>query len=51
MTGTISGSCITGGFSSSDGVSSVSPVGVQRIKINKIDKLTFMKSEIFIDLD
>ena len=49
----ISGSCtrIFDFFSSSGGVSSVSPVGVQHIKINKIDNLTFMKSEIFIDLD
>ena len=42
MTGTISGSCITGGFSSSGGVS---PVGVQHVKINTI---AFINSETFI---
>ena len=44
MTGTISGSCITDG-----GVSSVSPVGVQQVKINKIDNLTLINSETLID--
>lgn len=51
MTGTISGSCITDGISSLGGASSVLPVGVQHVKINKIDHLTFINSEIFSDLD
>lgn len=47
VTGTISGSCITDGGVSS--VSSVSPVGVQQVKINKIDNLTLINSETLID--
>jgi len=44
VTGTISGSCITDG-----GGSSVSPVGVQQVKINRIDNLTLINSESIID--